>query len=161
MLRNRWLKRVRESKGAALVEFALIAPLLLILCMAATDFGRLFYDGVTVANAAATGAFHGGQDHVAAAQTALIEQRALDDAKNITGVSATKTAFCECPASVSAPTPTPIACTESDDTTACAGYGAPKIYVQVDVAHTFQTLGPWPMMRQVNNLGRRAFMRVQ
>ena len=37
MLRNRWSKRARESKGAALVEFALIAPLLLILCMAATD----------------------------------------------------------------------------------------------------------------------------
>ena len=58
MAQKRWLRDARSVEGAALVEFALIAPLLLVLCMAAVDFGRLFYDGVAVANAAGTGAFH-------------------------------------------------------------------------------------------------------
>ena len=47
-----------------MVELALTLPLLIALSMAATDFGRLFYHGVTIANAAGAGAFYGARDKV-------------------------------------------------------------------------------------------------
>jgi hypothetical protein len=39
-----------SEKGAVIVEFSLILPLLLILVFAITDFGRLFYAGLIVTN---------------------------------------------------------------------------------------------------------------
>jgi Flp pilus assembly protein TadG len=41
------------------VEFAVTFPLLMLLCLGATDFGRLCFHAVTIANAAATGASYG------------------------------------------------------------------------------------------------------
>ena len=37
-----------------MIEFALVFPLLLVLCLAADDFDRLFFHGVTVMNAASS-----------------------------------------------------------------------------------------------------------
>lgn len=45
-----------RSRGQALVELALIMPLMVILLAAALDLGRLFYSGITVTNAAREGA---------------------------------------------------------------------------------------------------------
>lgn len=50
-----WLLRDR-SRGQALVELALVTPLLVILLAAALDLGRLFYSGITITNAAREGA---------------------------------------------------------------------------------------------------------
>ncbi len=50
-----WLLRDR-SRGQALVELALVTPLLVVLLAAALDLGRLFYSGITVTNAAREGA---------------------------------------------------------------------------------------------------------
>jgi Flp pilus assembly protein TadG len=45
-----------RSRGQAIVELALILPILLLLLAAALDLGRLFYSQITVANAAREGA---------------------------------------------------------------------------------------------------------
>lgn len=45
-----------RSRGQAIVELALILPILLLLVAAALDLGRLFYSRITVANAAREGA---------------------------------------------------------------------------------------------------------
>jgi len=45
-------------KGQALVEFALILPLLLILVVGALDFGRLFFTKIVITNAAREGAYY-------------------------------------------------------------------------------------------------------
>lgn len=45
-----------RSRGQALVELALILPLMIFLLAAALDLGRLFYSGITVTNAAREGA---------------------------------------------------------------------------------------------------------
>jgi hypothetical protein len=50
-LRNR-----RRRRGQALLEFALVLPLLLLLIINVVNFGGLFYAWVTVSNAARTGA---------------------------------------------------------------------------------------------------------
>ncbi len=54
-LRDRSLGRAsasHRSRGQALVELALVTPILLLLLLGAIDLGRLFYARITVANAA-------------------------------------------------------------------------------------------------------------
>src|SRR5687767_3574299 len=50
----RWARR--HERGQAVVEFALIVPLLALLTMGVVDFGRIFYSYETLANAAREGA---------------------------------------------------------------------------------------------------------
>ncbi|MBQ6711114.1 MAG: pilus assembly protein [Clostridia bacterium] len=51
------LKRfVRSEKGQAIVEFALVLPLLLALLCGIIDFGWLYYNQITLNNAAREGA---------------------------------------------------------------------------------------------------------
>ena len=45
-----------HSRGQALVELAIILPVMLLLAVAAIDLGRLFYAQITVENAAREGA---------------------------------------------------------------------------------------------------------
>jgi Flp pilus assembly protein TadG len=45
-----------RSRGQALVELAIILPVLLLLFMATLDLGRLFYSSITLSNAAREGA---------------------------------------------------------------------------------------------------------
>lgn len=45
-----------RSRGQALVELALVTPILLVLLLGAIDLGRLFYAQITVTNAAREGA---------------------------------------------------------------------------------------------------------
>jgi hypothetical protein len=46
----------RENGGQALVEFALVLPLLLLLLMAVFEFGNVFHSYLTITNAAREGA---------------------------------------------------------------------------------------------------------
>ena len=47
----------KGSAGQALVELALVTPIMLILLLAAIDLGRIYYAQITVANAARSGAY--------------------------------------------------------------------------------------------------------
>jgi len=47
----------RRSRGQALVELALILPVLLLLVLAALDLGRIFFAQITIANTAREGAY--------------------------------------------------------------------------------------------------------
>lgn len=49
----------RRQAGQALVEFALVLPVLLLILMAIFDFGRLFYSALAVRHAAREGARYG------------------------------------------------------------------------------------------------------
>ena len=168
MRRNRRFEGTKGQHGAALVEFALVLPLLFMLTMGATDFGRIFFHAVTLANAAATGVFHGAQGNFYAAQSDVMEQRAIDDAGNLSGVSATAAQFCECPpADVDDFTSdaTAVDCTLAATPGTCAGgaYGLPRLYVRTAVSETFSTLAPYPGILPSGStvVGRDGFMRVQ
>src|SRR5262245_15953730 len=54
-------RRRARSRGQALVELALVTPLLLLLFAAAADLGRAFYAYVAVENAAKEGALFGSR----------------------------------------------------------------------------------------------------
>ena len=157
MRRTNWLVCFRDNRGGAMVEFALTFPLLLLLCLGATDFGRLFFHAVTIANAAATGAFYGAQNNVNFSKYTMMANRVTEDAKNLTSVTASAASFCECPGSP----PTPISCGQATNRLACRDYGYPRAYVRTTATHTFQTIVNYPGIPHEVKLDRNAFMRVQ
>ena len=69
-------KRVREQRGANLIEFALILPLLLLLVAGAADLGRAFNNYIIITNAAREGARVGSHfpDNEAAIRLATIAE---------------------------------------------------------------------------------------
>ncbi len=60
--RRNWLARHRPSRGQALVELALILPVLLVLFASALDLGRLYYSQITISNAAKEGALEASRN---------------------------------------------------------------------------------------------------
>ena len=52
-------RRGRRTRAQALVEFALVLPVLLFLVVIAVDFGRLFFSYIQISNAAREGANYG------------------------------------------------------------------------------------------------------
>ena len=149
-----------------MVEFALVFPLLLVLCLAAGDFGRLFFHGVTVVNAASSGAHYGSLNNGFAAQSGEMESRAQRDAGDLGGVTATATQYCDCPPVDPADFMTDAAVVSCDLAAipgTCSGgaYGLPRVYVRTDVSQTFETVGPYPSIPETTVVSGRAFMRVQ
>lgn len=81
--RSRGSRRAgRGQLGQALVEFALVLPVLLLILMAIVDFGRLFYSVLAVRHAAREGARYGV---VHAADDEGIRQRVRDAAVGLEG----------------------------------------------------------------------------
>ncbi len=48
----------RRAQGQALVEFALVVPVMLVLLLLAVDFGRLFFSYIAINNAAREATFY-------------------------------------------------------------------------------------------------------
>lgn len=78
--------RGRERKGQALVEFALVLPLLLLIVFGVLDLGRAFYVSVVLANAAREGARYASRHPDYTAE--IIRQAALTETIN-SGVNLT------------------------------------------------------------------------
>src|SRR6516165_5908510 len=123
-----------KRHGAAIVELAVILPLLMFLFVIAIDFGRIFYYSLTVENCARNGALY-GSDPFAVSQSPYtsIAQAALADAGNLTPP----------------PNVTPA-------------YGVDTSgnqYVEVTVSWQFQTISNYPGVPSPN-LSRTVRMRV-
>ena len=76
LIRRRTENGQRDEKGQALVEFALLVPIFLILLFAIVDFGMGFHSWITVTNSAREGARLGAVQ----ATTLQIETRVRDTA---------------------------------------------------------------------------------
>jgi Flp pilus assembly protein TadG len=77
-------KRNRSvRKGAAVLELAVLLPLLVFLFVIGVDFARVFYHTVTVTNSARNGAIYASKDATYAADEAGIREAVLADAKNL------------------------------------------------------------------------------
>ena len=155
------LKQCNTRRGAVMVEFAVTLPLLLGLCMAATDFGRIFYNAVTVANAAGVGAFYGAREKLLAGDDTGQQNRALDEMRNITAPADSETVYtlgerwCNCPGGA------PFDCDDLPTIDCGGGYGAGRAYVKVTVRQPFPSMAPWPFLPDNTTVARSAFQRVQ
>lgn len=83
-------------KGIATVEFALLAPLLMLLLAGTLDFAMLLRTAACVADAARTGAQYGSQSTANSLNTAGIQAAALNASPGITGMTTTVVRSCQC-----------------------------------------------------------------
>ncbi|MBV8748577.1 MAG: pilus assembly protein, partial [Candidatus Eremiobacteraeota bacterium] len=84
---------LRDDRGSALAEMAVITPLLLFLLAGVVELGRFSAYGLTVAGAARAGVQYGAQNLVTADDGAGMEAAALNDAQNDPNLSAVATQF--------------------------------------------------------------------
>lgn len=139
------MKFRRSEGGAALVEFAVILPVLAILLMGIVDFGRYMYDSILAANAARAGVEYGAQNQVTAADSAGQEAAALADAQNISGLTAT---------------PKPPFCMAGGVVVVCGTSGA-SYYVEVTTTGTWSPIVKWPGLPATVTVSGSATMRVE
>lgn len=148
---TRILKALRRSDaGSAAVELAVVAPLLALLALGVSEFGRVYYSAITVAGAARAGAQYGAQNVLTSMDTALINQAARNEAADVGTISATSSRFCRCPDG------TTPSCTGT-----CPGYGGPEVFVRVSTSKTLSFLMKYPGMPTSISISRTATFRVQ
>ena len=136
MLRRRRLNaRNRSDRGQALVELAMIAPVLIILTI---DFGRVYFAYVAVTNGARNGAAHAAAGSEAAADIAAIKAAAVADTNELLDTSSTN------------PDVTVVTSTDSQG----------RLYADVTVQYTFTTIFDWPGLPHSIDLERTVRARV-
>ena len=143
----------RSSAGQAIIELAFLLPLFVLLFLGVFDFGRVFYHAIALAHAARAGAQYGAQNLGTAADIAGMEQAAKDAAADDLGpitVNPPPRQYFQC--GNEGPTPTQVPCSDGNP---------PKVFVEVTVQETFQTIYNYPGIPHTVNLNRTAVMRAQ
>jgi Flp pilus assembly protein TadG len=82
--------------GQALVETALIFPVLIALLIGAAELARVAYAAIEVSNAARAGVQYGAQSGATASDSTGIATAAANDAANLTGLVTTSSYSCVC-----------------------------------------------------------------
>ena len=147
-------RRAGEA-GVALLEFALVVPLLMLLLIGLIETGRFAYYSILVGNAARAGVQYGAQSTTTALENGAIQLAATNDGQSVSGLTAVASHSCQCwngtTASPDPATAAPRACP--------AGYHQ-LIYVQVNTAGIMQPLFHYPGLPQQFNVSAQAVMRV-
>ncbi len=149
-MRNQF-SRLNRRRGSITVELSLICPLLLLMVAGGADFARIYFNSVTLSNAAGTGAFYGAQSNVFSVQDSPIQQVEQNDAQDLGAITTSSSHYCDCP------TGTKVDCI----TGSCPNYGAPRVYVRAHAQKTFQPLLPYPGVPRSVTAGSTAYLRVQ
>lgn len=143
----------KTERGAQLLELAILTPFLVLVLLGSTDFARVAYHAITLANAARAGAQFATFSPAAALNTAGIKAAAELEAENIGAITVASNLYCRCPTGT-----TVVSCTVGT----CTGINAVKeLYIDVTASRTFTTLVTWPGVPSPIALSRTATMRVQ
>ncbi len=152
---NRFFNRPAwaSDAGSALVELAVVLPLLVLVMAGAIDFARVFYTGMELTNAARAGAQYGAYNPAQSGNIAGMKTAATGSV-NITGVTATASRICQC--ATSAGTFSAATCT-----TTCPSGRHLVVTVTVTASRSFTTLmGSFPGIPHSVDLVRSATLRV-
>jgi Flp pilus assembly protein TadG len=153
-----FLARIRvlckNNHGAALVELALVTPLLLLLFAGAIDFGGAYFVELEVANAAHAGAEYGSQNPT---DTAGITAAAEQSAPNLANLTVAAPAWgCECSDGSSYN----ASCSPQPTCVASATRATKAVHrVQVTASSVYKTLLPWPVIPRTMTLSNTATIR--
>src|SRR3954469_8899862 len=72
-----------KERGSAMIELALVAPILTMLVIGVAEFGRFSYMSIEIASAARAGVQYGAQNHITASNTTAMQNAATADAANV------------------------------------------------------------------------------
>jgi Flp pilus assembly protein TadG len=147
---------MRAESGTSMIEFAILAPVIIFLLVGTIEIGRFAYFAILAANAARAGAQYGAQDLISAYDDADITSAAIQDGQNLpnwtsNGGSIKVNQLC----AVSGGAPSTC---ESG-----AGTGPPTntiYYVQVQVTGVFNTLLNYPGIPNGLHISGSSMMRV-
>ncbi len=155
-------RRYASDTGSALVEVAVVLPVLVALLVGTADFARVFYTAITLTNAARAGAQYGAQNLGAGGSVPNMQAAAIGSV-NITGMAANASRKCECAnvnAAFSSTSPTANNC-EDPPSTSCPVAGTFRVItITVTATKTFTTISPYPGIPRTLPLTRVAIMRV-
>jgi Flp pilus assembly protein TadG len=143
----------RAESGGALVELAVILPILILISIGVMDYGRVYFTSVAVVNAARAGAEWGafGEQGGYLNDTDIQNFAKLDGAEAGT-ITVTSNHECRCPGSGAT-----VSCT-----TACSsGYGMPKVFVVVTATKTVNLILKYPGLPTSVTISRTATFRAQ
>lgn len=147
-LEHRAISR-RPRRGSASVEFALAAPLIMLLLAGAVDLGRLLRASICVADAARAGAQYGSLSVANSSNLSGMQTAALNAAPDIVGMTATAVKSCQCPGGAS------VSCSGS-----CTG-GKMLVYVKVTAQTTCTMVFSYPGLGYSGSTSSSASMRAQ
>jgi len=139
-----------SRRGIATVEFALIAPLLLLLLAAMVDYTMLMRAAIAVGDAARAGAQFGSLNIANSANISGIQTAALNAAPDINHIAASAAQVCKC---------------SNGNTVNCSGGTCPsgpvRTYVQVTVKTTVSAIFSYPKLGFTGAVVSMATMRAQ
>jgi Flp pilus assembly protein TadG len=151
----------RAQAGMAMIEFALVLPLLMLLLLGAVEIGRLAYFAIEVGNAAHAGAQFGALSLTNAVNTTGMSNAATDDGQNSISTLTINGAqtVCTC---WNGSTQVPSPATHAACGTACTTGGRSITYVRVSVQGTIPALFDYGALGLPNSwtVTRVATMRV-
>ena len=149
--RNAACRLKRADSGTGALEFAFVAPLLIILLLGVADFGIGYWDDMEVGNAARAGAEYAikkGWD------TTSI-QNAITNATGLSGITATPAPAqtCGCPSATQGVVAQTCGVT-------CSSGSTPGTYVTASAQYSYRTLVPWPWISNPVTLSASTTVRI-
>ena len=121
-----------------MIEFALLAPVVLLLVVGAIDFGTFIYQKMQLQSAARAGAQYAIQSDATVSDTAgILNAAQIASEVDFTGVTPTITQYCACSDGIET---TPDGSGSCGGT--CAGGEFPGLYVRVNLTGRFSPLFP-------------------
>jgi Flp pilus assembly protein TadG len=130
----------RRQRGQAMIETAMVLPILMILLLGIIEVGRYAYLAIVVASSARAGAIYGAQNLVDAVNTAGIAAAAQNDANLGTYDSTTKTGLYVNTASELLPSSGPPSASFLSPCTTISDGDSPLPYVIVKTQYTAKSL---------------------
>jgi len=144
---------IRDDRGQAFVELALVLPIFILLLVGAAEVGRIAFAAIEVSNAARAGVSYGAQNHATASDSSGIETAATQDGPDLTDLKAVATQACTCSSG------TAITCANAG--TNCLAPNRIIEYVQVQTSAVVGTVFKFPGIPSSITLRGYAMMRVE
>jgi Flp pilus assembly protein TadG len=141
--------QLRARAGIATVEFALVAPLLMLLLAGVLNFAMVLRTATCAADAARAGTEYGSRSALASQDLGGMKAAALNSAPGVAGMTASAIRTCKCGDGSAV-----------DCTGTCAS-GAVLIYVQVTTQATAHTVFDYSGLSFSGLVSSQATMRAQ
>lgn len=142
-------KRFNE-RGNAMLELAVVVPVLLLVMLGTADLGRVFFAAVTAVGGAHSGALYGSMSVARASDSSGVTNAALLDTQDLSGTTVAVTKYCQC--GLGTPAPCPMSCSTSSPM---------RVYVKVTTQKTYSTVAPYPGIPASVPLATTAVFRVR
>jgi len=140
----------RSSKGQSTLELAIILPVMLLLLLAAADFGRALFVAIDLQSAAQAGALYGSQSVIAAADSSGMVTAAKNDANEISNLSVSASQ-CTCTTASKVQSCPQAYCVDNPQAN----------YIEVDTHASFELLGTYLGISSPIQLSGKAIMQVE